>query len=264
MDSAPLDSASLWQAAARCHTQAGDPDAAARCMARAGRLDEAATLYRRGRHWLEAARCHESAGKLAAAAECYTLARSHEHAVRCYRALGHVVEAAWIECHERGRPVTAMALLAQPNAAPDAPLPTTERAAEHAAQTLPTAPSGLYRQHARQLVTARCDAGLGHPARAARSLAQLLAAIESRPAEGPATRNDDRDDDFDDGRSHQADRGLLRRRAVALADVLQRPDLAIRAHVALTGGGDAHDEWHRWAERALGESVPLPTTPDPR
>lgn len=142
----------LWESAARCYVQAGEPLAAGRCLERAGRHSEAAALYESAGAWREAARCHARAGAHRAAARCCEAVDAWAEAAQSYQRAGDITEAAWLLAHALGWHANALQLLgSRPGQAP------------------PASAVGA------DLVRARCDAASGRPRQAARVLAAALA-----------------------------------------------------------------------------------------
>jgi hypothetical protein len=143
----------LWESAARCYVQAGEPLAAGRCLERAGRDSEAAALYEPAGAWREAARCHARAGAHRAAARCHEAVDAWVEAAQSYQRAGDTIEAAWLLAHALGWHGNALQLLAsRPGEAPAADVAVGS-----------------------DLVRARCDAASGRPRQAARVLAAALA-----------------------------------------------------------------------------------------
>ena len=92
----------LWESAARCYVQAGEPLAACRCLEAAGRHSEAAALYESAGAWREAARCHARAGAHRPAARCYEAAGAWAEAAQSHGQAGDVIDAAWLLAHVLG------------------------------------------------------------------------------------------------------------------------------------------------------------------
>jgi tetratricopeptide (TPR) repeat protein len=141
----------LWESAARCYVQAGEPLAACRCLERAGRHSEAAALYEAAGAWREAAQSHARAGAHRAAAHCYEAVEAWAEAAQSYEAAGDLTDAAWLLAHALGWHANALQLLdARPAAEPGEAVGAA-------------------------LVRARCDAASGRSRQAARALAAALA-----------------------------------------------------------------------------------------
>lgn len=211
----------LWESAARCYVQAGEPLAACRCLERAGRHSEAAALYESAGAWREAAESHERAGAHRAAARCYEAVAAWAEAARSYERAGDLTDAAWLLAHALGWHANALQLVGGQADAAHSAAPGSEVAGAVGAA----------------LVRARCDAS-DRPRQAARTLATALASASEVP---------------------EAARARLRTWAVAVADALARPDLGASAHAAF-GRGSADDvrAWEAWAQRVLGENAPYP------
>ena len=217
----------LWESAARCYVQAGEPLAACRCLERAGRPSEAAALYEAAGAFHEAARCHALAGAHRPAARCYEAAGAWAEAARSHEQAGDVIDAAWLLAHALGWHAGARQML---DAWQDAAGHVDADAAADAVQ-----------RAGAELVRARCDAAAGRPRQAARTLVAVLAGAVAVP--GPALAR-------------------LRGWAVSVADALARPDLGARAHAALGRGTDDDVRaWEAWAQRVLGEVAPYPGEP---
>lgn len=149
----------LWESAARCYVQGGEPLAACRCLERSGRHSEAAALYETAGAWREAARCHARTGTHRSAARCYEAAGAWAEAARSHEHAGDVIEAAWLLAHALGWHAGARQIL-------DGWQDADEDGAQRAGAAL---------------VRARCDAAAGRPRQAARTLAAVLAGAAAVP-----------------------------------------------------------------------------------
>jgi len=78
----------LWEPAAQCYLQAGDPLNAAKCFKEAGKLAEAAELFAKTAQFSDAAECLEKIGHLGDAARNWLKIGKTESAVEAWNKLG--------------------------------------------------------------------------------------------------------------------------------------------------------------------------------
>ncbi len=203
--------------AAHCYVRAGWADDAGRCFQGAGHPLAAARLYEQRRQWAPAARAYAEAAEWQGAGRCYLRAGEPGPAADCLLKAGQKLEAAWIlaaELHQFRR-------------------------AHELARASGAADSDRDEALARELVLARCEAGLDQSRDAARRLRGLL---DELPGLLPMIGQ------------------RAERRALAVAGSLGRPDLQalILAAASRAGIPGAFERWQAWAVDTLGDASGLP------
>lgn len=202
---------------------------AAHCYLSADLLDDACRCFEQLEDYARAARLHERRERWEPAARCYERARTWADAARCYLHCALPEEAA--RCLlKTANPLEAAWILAEQ-------AHHFERA--HAVSQAIT-PTGLAEALAVKLITARCQAGWQHPEQAAailRDVLRRLADLEANP-----------------------ERQRLETWALAVAEVLQRPDLSASLHAAavVAGTPGAVRRWEVWALQHLGDATGVP------
>lgn len=186
-------------------------------------LRRAAACYRRAGHLDEAARCYREAAMYREAAAAWEAMGLLGEAVTDLVKAGRPEQAAWLLVHRLGAAGPARALL--------------DRAAEE--------PAGL--PLLRGLVLARCDIADAGGTASPSTLATLDAVMDGvmDELERPAP---------------DADEHELESCAVALAEMVNRPDLVALLFAAAVRGGwsGAAQRWNAWSVRALGVELVLP------
>lgn len=201
---------------------------AARLYRTAGCDDDACRCLERSGDFAAAAALHRQLGRFAAAAACFERAGQPLQAAPAHAAAGNPADAA--RCYrEAGQALEAAWVIAHHLGQPARALATLLEAPPDAAGPAET------RDLRRALVRARCLAAT-QPDQAARTLRQVAAAFAAT-ATG-------------------AQPGLFAW-ALAVAETLDRPDLAARLFAALPAEAPG---WADWARRRLGtaDGIPLP------
>lgn len=211
-----------------------DPDAsellgrAARLYQTAGCDDDACRCLERAGDFAGAGTLHRQCGRFTAAASCYERAGLPMQAAQAHAAAGSHADAA--RCYlEAGQALHAAWVIAHQLGQSARALATLVEAPPDA-----TGPADM-RALGRALVRARCLAAT-QPDEAARTLRQVAAAFSAEPAGGQAE---------------------LFAWALAVAETLDRPDLATRLFAAVPAQAA---DWADWARHRLGtaEGIPLP------
>jgi tetratricopeptide (TPR) repeat protein len=209
---------------------------AARCYhsAGAGWMDDAVRCYEAVQDFASAARLHEQAGRWLRAAECFVRASLWPSAGHAYLEAGEPGEAAdaLLRGGEKGEAAWILADQCR--------LFTRARSV---ARELPDSPATLAE---RDLILARCEIGLNRPDAAARTLRGALRHLEAVGAIFGRERLDIR--------------------ALRIADLLRRPDLAALIHAASARAGThlAAEHWREWADGELGDAAGVPLAEDLR
>jgi hypothetical protein len=235
----------LLHRAARCYRAAGLADDACRCFEQAGDPVTAARLHEQQQRWEQAANGYTAGGAWAEAARCWLRCHRPAEAADCLGKAGDPLRAAWVLADQARLYRRARSLLRQ------------------VADETGTTQLGV------ALVRARCDAGTGAHESAARGLRHVLdrlrqpASQPSRPSTGGAE---------EPGRPAAAPAGPRRPAvvgvhaveltewALAVAEALHRPDLAVLTHAAATAAGlpNAEQNWEQWAVAILGDATGVP------
>ncbi len=208
--------AELMLRAAACYARAGWAPEACRCYERSGHHAEAARLYQARGLWAPAAGAYALASAWRDAARCYLQAGEPGPAAECLLKAGETLEAAWILAEDLHRFQRARVLVRD-----------LETDSATAAAT-------------RELVLARCEAGLKEAEAGARRLRRVIGHLgELDPGPG-------------------RERSELR--AVAVARGLRRPDLQAQVHAAAENAGihGAAERWEAWAVATLGDASGVP------
>jgi hypothetical protein len=215
-----ITQADLLSRASRCYLAAGWADDACRCLEHLANHQAAARLHEQSRRWEQAAAHYALAQDWHGAARCYLSLGRPEPAAEALIRAGDLVHAGWIlaeQAHLFARARTLLAGFA------------TE------SETL---------RLAVEIVLARCEAGTGAPAEAARRLARAALRLrELRP--GP-------------------DRSRVEEWALAVGDALRRWDLIALVHAAAVTVGvpGAAARWESWALKTFNDPTGIPSPPD--
>jgi hypothetical protein len=230
----------LLEAAVRCYQRGGDPEGACRCFDLLGAWEEAARLHERAGRSREAAVRYERAGRFLDGARCYRGSGDLEGEVRCWVRGGEPVRAAWVLAHDLGRAHQAKALLQELLAWEEAQSPSMIHVPGTPAYMAPEWARGDPRRYGpgSDIVQARCLVLLGDRRAAARTLRATFPALRALPP-GP-------------------ERSRLSAWALAVAEALNRPDLAAEILTTIEDGPEAERLWDAWAERTFREAVAPP------
>jgi hypothetical protein len=190
-------------------------------------LNQAAGSYAQARWIHDAARCYRAAGAYRRAADAWRQVGAVAEAATDFAAAGMAAEAAWIFVHELGDVAAARAVLRD--------VPPRDDSASQPARVM--AKDDLERR----LASARCDVAEQRSCDDAIAVLEEVMGFLQRP-------------DYSWGLTD------VEGRAVDLADVMLRPDLAALVFAAAVRGGHASaaERWDAWSRRALGVPLQLP------
>lgn len=262
-----MSRADLLRRAAHCYRVAGWSEDACRCLEGAGDHAGAARMHEKLGRWTRAARAYEHAAEWSNAARCFLQADQPEEAADCLLKHDEIIEAGWVLAHHAKSYLRARAVV--------------ERVSSESPEL----------EQQIELVLARCDAGAGAEALAARRLrafADWLAALAPETAfvtVPEVAGKDGKKPRFtceNCGKAFALNRDLAGKRvlcphcrgpitairswervtdwALAVADCLDRPDLGTLIHAAahVLRQPNAERRWEAWSMRTLGEVVGVP------
>ncbi len=210
------DPSELLQRAARCYAIAGWADDACRMFVQLGDDRRAAAYFEQSGKWDQAGECYRRVADWQSAARCFLACTRADEAAECFIKAGDPIRAAWIYAHQVRR----------------------FRKAETVAGNVKTETDAD--QLAVQLILARCEAGTGQIAKAAKKLRSVIVNLAALPPDMHRRR--------------------LHDWCLAVAEKLNRLDFTALIHAAAVSSGmpGANETWEKWAGDVLGDVTGVP------
>lgn len=221
----------LLESAVRCYIRAGEGDAACDVLASLGAWGDAAGLHERAGRMTEAATMYERADRLLDAARCHRAMGRLDEEARCLIVGEDLLGAAWVLAHDLRRFEEARAVVLRFDDQASAKVGAKEETIADVPTVRP--PESPLEQ---RWVLARCDLGQGRRAVATRTLSENAPQLAGTFAGSRAVAW-----------------------ALALSDLLRRPDLTAIIFAGSTGADDRIEaDWDQWTQKTLGASCGPP------